>query len=318
MSKGNPIEENNALMANGRGVPETDDSFAKFLFNKERGTCCGRNVKSWIQIIVFYIIFYSCLAAFWLACLAIFLNTLDDKVPRFYGKGTIIGINPGVGYQPWLKENPDSTLIKFNLRDENSWKPYVDQLEGYLAKYKNTNNTRECGEGESNSDYNTDGAETPACKFSLNIFEKAGCSSKTQYGFKSGKPCVVLSLNRLIGWRPVDFAPDSVPEPVKGRYKNGSIALHCDGTNTVDKEHIGKVNYLPPSGIDGKYYPYVVMANYHQPIAMVKFDTLPRNKLVLIECRAYALNVEHDITSRLGLVHFELLVQDKPVEKPAQ
>lgn len=41
----------------------------------------------------------------------------------------------GVGYQPWLKENPDSTLIKFNLQDENSWKPYVEKLDDYLAKY---------------------------------------------------------------------------------------------------------------------------------------------------------------------------------------
>lgn len=47
------------------------------------------------QITIFYIIFYSLLAAFWIACLAVFLNTLDDKVPRFYGKGTIIGVNPG-------------------------------------------------------------------------------------------------------------------------------------------------------------------------------------------------------------------------------
>lgn len=48
-----------------------------------------------VQITVFYIIFYACLAAFWIACLAIFLNTLDPKEPRYYGKGTIIGINPG-------------------------------------------------------------------------------------------------------------------------------------------------------------------------------------------------------------------------------
>lgn len=23
----------------------------------------------------------------------------------------------GLGYQPWIKENPDSTMIKFNIRD---------------------------------------------------------------------------------------------------------------------------------------------------------------------------------------------------------
>ncbi|KAK6061076.1 hypothetical protein COOONC_01260 [Cooperia oncophora] len=75
-----------------------DESFSRFLYNKDRGTVLGRTAKSWCQITVFYIIFYTCLAAFWIACLAIFLNTLDPKVPRFYGKGTIIGINPGKSY----------------------------------------------------------------------------------------------------------------------------------------------------------------------------------------------------------------------------
>lgn len=46
---------------------------------------------------------------------------------------------------------------------------------------------------------------------------------------------------------------------------------------------------------------------------MVKFETIPRNKLVIVECRAYALNIEHDITSRLGMVYFEVMVEDKAV-----
>lgn len=44
---------------------------------------------------MFYIIFYSLLAAFWLSCLHIFLSTIDPNLPRYYGKGTIIGANPG-------------------------------------------------------------------------------------------------------------------------------------------------------------------------------------------------------------------------------
>ena len=47
---------------------------------------------------------------------------------------------------------------------------------------------------------------------------------------------------------------------------------------------------------------------------MVKFTQLPKNRVVLVECRAYALNIEHDISSRLGLVHFELKI-DEPDQK---
>lgn len=59
----------------------------------------------------------------------------------------------------------------------------------------------------------------------------------------------------------------------------------------------------------------LIFQGYQQPIAMVKFDTIPRNKLVIVECRAYALNIEHDISSRLGMVYFEVMVEDKPVEE---
>ena len=53
--------------------------------------------------------------------------------------------------------------------------------------------------------------------------------------YKSFQPCVILSLNRLIGWEPVDFAAGSVPEVVKDRYQPGSIALHCDGAVSCSK-----------------------------------------------------------------------------------
>uniref|UniRef100_A0A1I8A961 Sodium/potassium-transporting ATPase subunit beta-3 n=1 Tax=Steinernema glaseri TaxID=37863 RepID=A0A1I8A961_9BILA len=314
MSKNNALEENNALMTNGEKAPKKE-TFATFLFNKDKGTCLGRNAKSWCQILTFYVIFYALLTAFWMACLAIFLNTLDLKVPRYYGKGTIIGINPGVGYQPWLKDDPDSTLISFNVKNEKSYEKYVAALDEYLSKYENLNNTRVCGSDESNSQAISYGKVNeknplPACQFDLNIFKEAGCSKENDYGFKEGKPCAILSLNRLIGWQPVDYPENSVPEQVRDRYKKNNIAINCDGAYDVDKEHIGKLTYIPAEGISGKYYPYAVMDNYHQPIAMVKFDSLPDNKLVLVECRAYALNIEHDISSRLGLVHFEVMKEN--------
>lgn len=143
-----------------------------------------------------------------------------------------------------------------------------------------------------------------SCRFDLRQFADAGCGRDTDYGFADGKPCIILSLNRLIGWMPVDYAPDSVPEVVKGRYKPNFVTFNCDGTvrffysigwlciddqkwvnfvvihavlimkvfsqlflqNDFDKEHLGNVTYIPEAGIDGKYYPYAVMPNYQQPI----------------------------------------------------
>lgn len=66
------------------------------------------------------------------------------------------------------------------------------------------------------------------------------------------------------------------------------------------------------------------MENYHQPIvsynfhflifvifkAMVKFNSLPKNSIVMVECRAYAKNIQQEVDSRLGMVTFELLLKD--------
>lgn len=305
---GGGIEENSTLMNSSRKTRPVDKgklhAFLTFLYDRQQGTCLGRTAKSWLQITVFYIIFYTCLAAFWAACLAVFIKTLDDKVPRYYGKGTIIGINPGMGYQPWLKDDPDSTLVRFNIKDNTTYTKYVDALTAYLSKYSNTNDTRECEGGASNNEDNE-----LACRFDLAIFEP-GCTAENSYGFAVGRPCIALSLNRLIGWNPVEYPADSVPEVVRRRYHKGSIAIHCDGNYEPDAEHIGNVTYLPKHGIDGKYFPYKVMNNYHQPIAMVKFENPSKNKVILVECRAYAYNIIHDSTDRLGLVHFELLIED--------
>lgn len=316
MAKRNNAAEENAKLMNGNNiVAEEPETFAHFLYNKTAGTVLGRTAKSWFQITVFYIIFYALLATFWLGCLTLFLKTLDPKVPRFYGEGTIVGVNPGVGYQPWLEENPDSTLVKFNIRNQTTYAKYVATLNNYMAKYNNTEGVRECTGTESNADMVTDKDAEP-CAFDTSIFTKNQCGPKNDYGFKTGSPCIILSLNRLIGWRPVDYPANSIPEEVKSRYKPGDIAFNCKGAGHVDTEHIGKLKYIPESGINGRYYPYIFTKEYQQPIAMVKFESLPRNKLVIVECRAYALNIQHEITDKLGLVYFELFVEDKPPTAP--
>jgi sodium/potassium-transporting ATPase subunit beta len=308
--------EDGPLMSNGKkAVAPPKTGFMHFLYNKEAGTCCGRTSKSWFQIIVFYIIFYFLLALFWLGCLKIFLSTIDYQLPRFYGPGTIIGVNPGVGYQPWLRDDPDSTLIKFNTQDPQSYERYVTALDDYLDKYNNLTDTRVCGPSQSNNDVVIQGkvndtTNADACRFTLDAFKRAGCSKANQYGFKSGQPCIILSLNRLIGWKPEDYEAGEVPNEVAGRYKTGSIAFNCDGTYEPDREYVGERQYIPSEGIDGRFYPYAVMSNYHQPIAIVKFNSLPVNRVVQIECRAYARNIVQDIESRLGLVQFELLRED--------
>jgi len=190
-------------------------------------------------------------------------------------------------------------------------------MNKYFDKYDNDNNTRLCIGTESNSDIIQDGKLKPgetrgACRFNLDKFKAAGCYKNNDYGFKIGKPCVIVSLNRLIGWKPESYEQGQAPKEVQSRYKPGSIAFECGGMHEVDREVEGTIEYVPPEGIDGRFYPYAVMENYHQPIAMIKFNTLPANRVVMIECRAYAKNIERDSISGLGIVNFELMRVVKP------
>lgn len=76
-------------------------------------------------------------------------------------------IGLGVGYQPWLKEDPDSTLISFSTNDSNSYAHYVEAIDKYLEKYSNINNTRICSDKQTNSQIVTDGK---AIDKEVNIF----------------------------------------------------------------------------------------------------------------------------------------------------
>ena len=58
------------------------EAFCQFVWNQEKKEFFGRTGLSWLKITVFYIIYYSLLAAFWALMLFIFYQTIDDTVPR--------------------------------------------------------------------------------------------------------------------------------------------------------------------------------------------------------------------------------------------
>ena len=69
-----------------------------FFYDSEEGSCLGRTPLSWIQIILFYICFFTCLLGFWLLCWFLFTTTtpqLSDG-PRWQLDKSIIGTNPGM------------------------------------------------------------------------------------------------------------------------------------------------------------------------------------------------------------------------------
>jgi len=83
------------------------EKYTYLLYDPKNGTILTRTPKSWGLIILFYCIYYSCLAAFWLACMKIFLtiqiqdpSALDTAKPTWTEGQSIIGVRPGIGIRP--------------------------------------------------------------------------------------------------------------------------------------------------------------------------------------------------------------------------
>lgn len=87
------------------------------------------------KILLFYLIFYIALAAFFAGFLALFWQTLETERPKYALSESIIGTNPGLGFRPMPPEaNLGSTLVWYKAnRPENMryWYNTVDKfLEG--------------------------------------------------------------------------------------------------------------------------------------------------------------------------------------------
>jgi len=77
------------------------EKYTYMLYDPKNGTILTRTPKSWALIIIFYCIYYSCLAGFWAACMTIFLKIqINEHEPKWMMGDSIIGKNPGIGVRP--------------------------------------------------------------------------------------------------------------------------------------------------------------------------------------------------------------------------
>jgi len=199
------------------------EAFKYFLYNPETGEILSRTPISWIKIIIFYCIYYSCLAAFWIGCLHIFFLTVPDAHPRWTLDASIIGSNPGVGLRPSSSdERIDSSMFQLEIgstdQREDANKDgegdknidYAIRAEKFLEQYSNTSNLVNCVDNQ-----RPEGHGGKSCIFDPAV--ELGTCGKSPYGYtipkaslggQSGsspefvKPCLFLKLNKIFGWEP--------------------------------------------------------------------------------------------------------------------
>uniref|UniRef100_T1ILP1 Sodium/potassium-transporting ATPase subunit beta n=1 Tax=Strigamia maritima TaxID=126957 RepID=T1ILP1_STRMM len=286
-------------------------TFKRFMWNSETKEFMGRTAASWAKVTLFYLIFYSCLAAFFILLLTIFYQTINDKEPKWTLESSLIGSTPGLGFRPRPPpENIESTLIWFKHGKNGNWDYWADNLHSYIMNYAHENQTGDkyykCISGEKVK-------KDKVCQVDIHDY-KGLCSAAFAYGYKAGQPCIAVKINRVFNWVPIAYKKTDPNIPMEIRSKvlkdSGSkVWITCGGENAFDKENIGQMIYSPNNGgIETYYFPFKNQPGYLTPLVFVQFASVKKGVLINVECRAWAKNIAHDRAERKGSIHLELLV----------
>lgn len=304
-----------------------DVGFAKFLYNSEKGEVLGRTGTSWLKITVFFIFFYLCLAGFFAAMLAVFYQTLDTEFKPTYtpGPGGSILINPALGFRPRPRsENVESSLIWYHRTDPEDIEHWTNELNEFTEAYtQHSGNVEKCTfkKYEMEKKKAGSGDDKKVCEFNRNSL-KNQCTPQKEWGYKQNTPCILLKMNRMIDWEPdvyksLSELPEDMPQSLKEEIGNitkkyGNIPpvvwLNCEGEYPADQEYIPRIRYTPYPGFPAYYFPYKNVADYKSPLVGVVFDNPKSNVLINVECRLWAKNILIERGERLGMIHFELLI----------
>lgn len=331
-----------------------------FLFNHKTREVLGRTLLSWVKLIFFYFLFSAILSLLWGLSMGIFLQTLDFYIPKYIQDEGSMGVNPALGFRPTgglgfgdpqtgQHSSPSvySSLIWFRHGAGGNWQQLKKNLDQFLVQYKpgffanqgasltkcdfqNTPlQTRDSSGGILRS------SQDKSCEFNIEWLSDPSsdykCIKQEDYGYRHGKPCILVKMNRIYDWTPVPYTMEEVhnhttmPAALKtsiqteyDKHDCGSIPgpcpwlnmvwLHCDGENDPDIENIGPVTYTPFRGFPGYFFPYRNQRGYLSPVVMVQLKNPVPGVLMNIECTAWAKNIQHNRLVRRGLVHFELIM----------
>jgi sodium/potassium-transporting ATPase subunit beta len=318
-------ESKKALVDEHEKDPKQKTSFAeklselkKSIYDSDKGEFIGRSSKACFMLSIFYCIFYICLSGMFIGLLALFSMTLDKNQPRYYDDTSVMNlavVNPGLGFRPHY--DPESSLIRVNMSEKKVWQEeYVATINTFLKKYD---------ELKDKSVQISERADRVVSFDYTKIIENTECSRENDFGMAFGRPCVILKMNKIYGWRPQPLSeppsqfgvniPGSVKTGNKTNYLDRYVYVDCQGREAFDKDNIGKIKYfsLFPNneigGLPAKYYPYKKQDNYLQPLVFVQFESLTKNTLVGVECKAYARNIDNtDRRNQRGMARFEIFV----------
>uniref|UniRef100_A0A3Q3IX14 Sodium/potassium-transporting ATPase subunit beta n=1 Tax=Monopterus albus TaxID=43700 RepID=A0A3Q3IX14_MONAL len=270
------------LSTNKENVSSWKDSF----YNPRTGEVLGRTASSWALILLFYLVFYCFLAGMFVLTMWVMLLTLDDYVPRYRDRVP----HPGLVIRPALE-------ISFNKSNPLTYVKCVQELETFLQRYNDTEQEKneDCPRGKYFMQNESKEMAKKACRFKRGNLTSCSGLSDTSFGYSEGKPCVLLTMNRIIGLKP-----------------RGEPYINC----TIKRDAQIEMQYFPNKGlIDLMYFPYYgkkAHENYTQPLVAVKllFTKEEYNKDLTVECKVEGSDLRNndDRDKFLGRVSFKIKV----------
>ncbi|KAM4732483.1 protein ATP1B4 [Anableps anableps] len=265
----------------------------KYLWNAETNEFMGRSGKSWSLILLFYAALYAFLAAMFGGCMFCLMWSISPYHPTFNDRV----MPPGLTMAPHLEGHD----IAFNASDRKSWKKYARSIEEYLRPYNDAAQDRKnirCGpDSYFMQDDLEESAERKACQFKRSWLEECSGLQDPHYGYSQGKPCILLRMNRILGYLPGQGKP---------------IFVTC-GVKKGPPEAIGEIQFFPKNIFDLKYYPYygkLRHVNYSSPVVAVRFSAVQQDAHIHVQCKLNGKGIINDSpTDRyLGSVTFTLEV----------
>ncbi|XP_062871101.1 sodium/potassium-transporting ATPase subunit beta-2a [Trichomycterus rosablanca] len=273
--------------------------WSHYFWNPRTHQLLGRTASSWGLILLFYVVFYTFLAGMFCLTMYVMLLTLDDYKPTWQDRLT----TPGLMIRP----KDDALEIVYDIKKTESWDKYVQALDNFLIPYNDSQqvlNNEACVpdhfyiQEDSNHVRNN---PKRSCQFNRTMLEECSGITDSTYGYRDGKPCILLKLNRVIGMLPG---------------KDGQSPYITCGAKKEDGDLIGDISYFPPNGtFNLMYYPYYgkrAQVNYTQPLVAVKFMNVTLNTDIDVECKINS-NTITEFSERdkfAGRVSFKLRINN--------
>uniref|UniRef100_A0A1A7X7A8 Sodium/potassium-transporting ATPase subunit beta n=1 Tax=Iconisemion striatum TaxID=60296 RepID=A0A1A7X7A8_9TELE len=291
-----------------------EGGWKKFLWNSETGELLGRTGGSWFKITLFYVVFYGILAGIFVGTIQALLFTLSEYKPTWQDRVA----PPGLSHTP----RTEKAEVFFRSKDFETYLPYTKALKEFLSAYdeekqRDQMKFEDCGlepaEYKNRGDLESDMGTRKACRFSRSLLGPCSGLDDRDFGFKEGKPCLIVKLNRIVNFRPrPPMSNETIPEEVQPKVQPYVIPLHCTHKKEEDAGKIGEIKYF---GIGGgfplQYYPYYgkrLHLHYLQPLVALQFTNLTMKTELRIECKVYGENIDYNEKDRYQ-GRFEIKIQ---------